>query len=105
MTMLPGLDKVRGIALRLGAASFRGRQEGQALIEYSLVLSLVSVSAIGALTVLGASIQTQLPASLGPLAVTRGDIRLAVPYLGSNAPPTYNAPADSSRSSADMKPQ
>jgi pilus assembly protein Flp/PilA len=37
-----------------------GRQEGQALVEYTLILALVSIVAIGALTVLGTNIKTVL---------------------------------------------
>ncbi|MBD0328521.1 MAG: Flp family type IVb pilin [Thermoleophilia bacterium] len=36
------------------------REEGQALVEYALILGLISVVAIGALTLLGTNINTIL---------------------------------------------
>jgi pilus assembly protein Flp/PilA len=39
---------------------FRSREEGQALVEYALILALVSVVAIGILTTLGVNIVTIL---------------------------------------------
>jgi pilus assembly protein Flp/PilA len=42
-------------------ARFR-REEGQALVEYALILALVSVVAIGSLTLLGGNIDTILNA-------------------------------------------
>jgi pilus assembly protein Flp/PilA len=35
---------------------FLKREEGQALVEYALILSLVSVAAVGTLTILGTSV-------------------------------------------------
>jgi pilus assembly protein Flp/PilA len=35
---------------------FRSREEGQALVEYALILALVSVVAIGALQLLGTNV-------------------------------------------------
>ena len=43
--------------LRSAIFAVRDREEGQALVEYALILALVSVVAIGALTALGGSIQ------------------------------------------------
>lgn len=37
----------------LALRSFRDREEGQGLVEYALILSLVSIAAIAILTVLG----------------------------------------------------
>jgi len=39
-----------------------GSEEGQALVEYALILALVSIVAIGALALLGAKINTVLTA-------------------------------------------
>ena len=36
------------------------REEGQALVEYTLILALISVVAIGALTTIGTDIRTDL---------------------------------------------
>ena len=37
-------------------ASIRDREEGQALVEYALILALVAVVSIGALTLLGTNV-------------------------------------------------
>jgi pilus assembly protein Flp/PilA len=34
----------------------QGREEGQALVEYALILALISVVAIGALTLIGTNV-------------------------------------------------
>jgi pilus assembly protein Flp/PilA len=41
-------------------ASMRDREEGQALVEYALILALVSVVSIAALTLLGGNISNIL---------------------------------------------
>jgi Flp pilus assembly pilin Flp len=41
---------------RSAFASIEEREEGQALVEYALILSLVSVVSIGALTAVGGSV-------------------------------------------------
>lgn len=52
-------DKI--MAFALGAlASVREREEGQALVEYALILALVSVVAIATLQALGTGITGQL---------------------------------------------
>jgi pilus assembly protein Flp/PilA len=38
----------------------QNREEGQALVEYALILSLISVVAIGALTAIGTNVNTIL---------------------------------------------
>jgi pilus assembly protein Flp/PilA len=40
--------------------AIRNREEGQALVEYSLILALVSVVAVGILTTVGGDINTVL---------------------------------------------
>jgi pilus assembly protein Flp/PilA len=37
-------------------STLRNREEGQALVEYALILSLISVVAIGALTLVGGNV-------------------------------------------------
>jgi Flp pilus assembly pilin Flp len=43
-------------------AAFRDREEGQALVEYALILALVSVAAIGTLQILGTDVNAALQA-------------------------------------------
>ena len=38
----------------------QNREEGQALVEYALILALISVVAIGALTTIGVNVNTIL---------------------------------------------
>ena len=40
--------------------AFRNREDGQALVEYALILALVSVVAIGSLTLLGTNVNNVL---------------------------------------------
>ena len=51
------LDFVNALWIRV---AHRDREEGQALVEYALILTLVSVVSIGALAVLGGKITTIL---------------------------------------------
>jgi pilus assembly protein Flp/PilA len=44
------------------AQQIRDREEGQALVEYALILSLVSIVAIGALTAIGTNVTAILDA-------------------------------------------
>jgi pilus assembly protein Flp/PilA len=46
--------------LHLWLASLRDREEGQALVEYALILALVSIVAIGALQALGTNVTGRL---------------------------------------------
>ena len=41
-------------------STMRNREEGQALVEYALILSLISVVAIGALTLIGTNVNNIL---------------------------------------------
>lgn len=54
------MDIVRSIHLRLYLAlrSVRDREEGQAMVEYALILFLVSVVSIAVLTLLGKSVSS-----------------------------------------------
>ena len=49
--------KLRVVSVMVARAT---REEGQALVEYGLILGLVSVVAIGALTILGVKIDAIL---------------------------------------------
>jgi len=42
----------------LAAVALRDREEGQALVEYALLLALIAVVSIGILTVLGQNVST-----------------------------------------------
>ncbi len=44
--------------------SLRRREDGQALVEYALILGLIAVLAIGALTLLGTNV-TSILSSIG----------------------------------------
>lgn len=58
MGRIPGKEsQVRDFMIRL-AVRLRNREEGQAMVEYALILSLVSVVAIGALTLIGTNVNT-----------------------------------------------
>jgi pilus assembly protein Flp/PilA len=46
---------------------FRNREEGQALVEYALILALVSVAALGTLTALGVAVDGILNTIVGSL--------------------------------------
>jgi pilus assembly protein Flp/PilA len=48
--------------MRAWVETIRSRDEGQALVEYALILFLVSIVAIGALSALGGSISDVLNA-------------------------------------------
>jgi pilus assembly protein Flp/PilA len=48
------------------------REDGQAMVEYALILGLVSVVAIGALTTIGTDVNGVLNAVVGALAAVPG---------------------------------
>lgn len=50
--------KVIPTRLYLALASLRDREEGQAMVEYALILALVSVAAVAILSVLGQSVSS-----------------------------------------------
>ena len=52
------MEKLRLLPIRayLAVAALRDREEGQALVEYALLLSLIAVVSIGVLTLLGQSV-------------------------------------------------
>ncbi len=41
-------------------AALSGREDGQALVEYALILSLIAVVCVGALTLLGGNVMNSL---------------------------------------------
>jgi pilus assembly protein Flp/PilA len=48
------------VRLQTWLDSLRDREEGQALVEYALILALIAVVSIGALTALGVSVSDKL---------------------------------------------
>jgi len=48
---------MRNLMIRV-AAALRSREEGQAMVEYALILALVSVVAITTLTLIGTNVNT-----------------------------------------------
>jgi len=48
--------KLFPIRMYLAARALRDREEGQAMVEYALILSMVSVGAIAILSTLGTSV-------------------------------------------------
>jgi Flp pilus assembly pilin Flp len=52
------VDMLRSAPMRvyLGYISLRDREEGQALVEYALLLSLIAVVSIGVLSTLGGKV-------------------------------------------------
>ena len=53
---LPMRTYVAVLGLRSSLDELRDREEGQALVEYALILSLISVVAITALTLVGTNV-------------------------------------------------
>ena len=54
------MESVKLIPMRayLALTSLRDREEGQAMVEYALILALVSVAAVGILSLLGTSVSS-----------------------------------------------
>ena len=54
------MEMLRSLPMRayLSVLALRDREEGQALVEYALLLSLIAVVSIGILTALGTSVST-----------------------------------------------
>lgn len=50
--------KLFPIRMYLALAALRDREEGQAMVEYALILALVSVAAVGILSTLGKSVSS-----------------------------------------------
>ena len=50
--------KLVPIRMYLAAKSLRDREEGQAMVEYALILSMVSVGAITVLSLIGGNISS-----------------------------------------------
>jgi pilus assembly protein Flp/PilA len=48
------------VGLQTWVASIRDREEGQALVEYALILALIAVVSIAALTTLGTNVSARL---------------------------------------------
>ena len=54
------IDQFNHLVARVLTTRLRREDEGQTLVEYALILALVSIVAIGALTLLGDKINTVL---------------------------------------------
>jgi pilus assembly protein Flp/PilA len=54
------VEMIRSLPTRayLAVAALRDREEGQAMVEYALLLSLIAVVSIGILTALGHNVST-----------------------------------------------
>jgi pilus assembly protein Flp/PilA len=52
------MAKSLSLRLYLALTSLRDGEEGQAMVEYALILALVSVAAVGILSVLGTSVSS-----------------------------------------------
>jgi pilus assembly protein Flp/PilA len=56
------------VKAQLWLAELRTREEGQSLVEYALILALISVVAIGALTAIGTNVDARLQEVVTALA-------------------------------------
>ena len=54
------MESVKLLPMRayLALTALRDREEGQAMVEYALILALVSVAAVGILSLLGTSVSS-----------------------------------------------
>lgn len=54
------MEMLRSLPMRayIAVAALRDREEGQAMVEYALLLSLIAVVSIGILTALGHNVST-----------------------------------------------
>jgi pilus assembly protein Flp/PilA len=54
------VEAIRAIQLKLSlaAARLRSETEGQAMVEYALLVSLIAIVSVGVLTVLGHNVST-----------------------------------------------
>lgn len=53
--------------LTVAFTDIKEREEGQGLVEYALILVLVSIAAVGTLTILGGSVSTVFTTITGSL--------------------------------------
>jgi pilus assembly protein Flp/PilA len=56
------------------ADQLRSREDGQAMVEYALILGLVSIVAIGALTAIGGSVNDIYTTISGVLTTAAGTV-------------------------------
>jgi pilus assembly protein Flp/PilA len=54
------MERAKSLPIRmyLALTALRDREEGQAMVEYALILALVSVAAVGILSLLGTSVSS-----------------------------------------------
>jgi Flp pilus assembly pilin Flp len=54
------MERAKSLPIRmyLALAALRDGEEGQAMVEYALILALVSVAAVGILSLLGTSVSS-----------------------------------------------
>jgi pilus assembly protein Flp/PilA len=54
------MERAKSVSMRvyLALTALREGEEGQAMVEYALILALVSVAAVGILSVLGTSVSS-----------------------------------------------
>jgi pilus assembly protein Flp/PilA len=54
------MERAKSLPIRmyLALTALRDREDGQAMVEYALILALVSVAAVGILSLLGTSVSS-----------------------------------------------